>query len=140
MRADSAASGSAHCIWRAGRAHRSAHADDTAGHQGPPGCRWGRYTRISGIGGRGLSETKHVHVIGIGGSAMAPLAGMLREHGFRVTGADSWVLTPASTPPEKPGTFFFKTVLPAPPPPPPDPGTVRNKTLRGDTQRGRTVG
>jgi len=26
-----------------------------------------------------MSEAKHVHVIGIGGSAMAPLAGMLRE-------------------------------------------------------------
>jgi UDP-N-acetylmuramate: L-alanyl-gamma-D-glutamyl-meso-diaminopimelate ligase len=44
-----------------------------------------------------LSETKHVHVIGIGGSAMAPLAGMLREHGFRVTGSDSGVYPPAST-------------------------------------------
>jgi len=34
---------------------------------------------------------KHVHIIGIGGSAMAPLAGMLRESGFRVTGSDSGV-------------------------------------------------
>jgi UDP-N-acetylmuramate: L-alanyl-gamma-D-glutamyl-meso-diaminopimelate ligase len=44
-----------------------------------------------------LTEAKHVHVIGIGGSAMAPLAGMLREHGFRVTGSDSGVYPPAST-------------------------------------------
>jgi len=44
-----------------------------------------------------MSKAKHVHVIGIGGSAMAPLAGMLREQGFRVTGSDSGVYPPAST-------------------------------------------
>src|SRR5437867_12759530 len=44
-----------------------------------------------------MSGGKHVHVIGIGGSAMAPLAGMLRESGFRVTGSDSSVYPPAST-------------------------------------------
>ncbi len=43
-----------------------------------------------------MSERRHVHVIGIGGSAMAPLAGMLRERGFRVTGSDSGVYPPAS--------------------------------------------
>src|ERR1700742_2024326 len=43
------------------------------------------------------SAHKHVHIIGIGGSAMAPLAGMLRESGFRVTGSDSGVYPPAST-------------------------------------------
>jgi UDP-N-acetylmuramate: L-alanyl-gamma-D-glutamyl-meso-diaminopimelate ligase len=54
-----------------------------------------------------LSETKHVHVIGIGGSAMAPLAGMLRERGFRVTGSDSGVYPPASTLLESLGITFF---------------------------------
>jgi UDP-N-acetylmuramate: L-alanyl-gamma-D-glutamyl-meso-diaminopimelate ligase len=44
-----------------------------------------------------MSDAKHVHVIGIGGSAMAPLAGMLRESGYRVTGSDSGVYPPAST-------------------------------------------
>ena len=43
------------------------------------------------------STTKHIHVIGIAGSAMAPLAGMLREQGFRVTGSDAGVYPPAST-------------------------------------------
>ena len=43
------------------------------------------------------AEQKHIHVIGIAGSAMAPLAGMLREHGFRVTGSDAGVYPPAST-------------------------------------------
>jgi len=29
------------------------------------------------------AKQKHIHVIGIAGSAMAPLAGMLREHGLQ---------------------------------------------------------
>jgi UDP-N-acetylmuramate: L-alanyl-gamma-D-glutamyl-meso-diaminopimelate ligase len=39
---------------------------------------------------------KHFHMIGIGGSAMAPLAGMLRERGYLVTGSDAGVYPPAS--------------------------------------------
>jgi UDP-N-acetylmuramate: L-alanyl-gamma-D-glutamyl-meso-diaminopimelate ligase len=40
---------------------------------------------------------KHIHMIGIGGSAMAPLAGMLRERGHKITGSDAGVYPPAST-------------------------------------------
>ncbi len=40
---------------------------------------------------------KHIHLIGIGGSAMSPLAGMLRERGYQVTGSDAGVYPPAST-------------------------------------------
>ena len=40
---------------------------------------------------------KHIHMIGIGGSAMAPLAGMLRERGYKITGSDAGVYPPAST-------------------------------------------
>jgi len=66
-----------------------------------------------------MSEARHVHVIGIGGSAMAPLAGMLRERGFRVTGSDSGVYPPASTLLESLGISFFhefdtKHLQPAP--------------------------
>lgn len=39
---------------------------------------------------------KHIHMIGIGGSAMAPLAGMLRERGYKITGSDAGVYPPAS--------------------------------------------
>ena len=38
-----------------------------------------------------------IHLIGIGGAAMAPLAGMLAERGYRVTGSDTGVYPPAST-------------------------------------------
>jgi UDP-N-acetylmuramate: L-alanyl-gamma-D-glutamyl-meso-diaminopimelate ligase len=40
---------------------------------------------------------KHIHLIGIGGSAMAPLAGMLGERGYKVTGSDAGVYPPASS-------------------------------------------
>jgi UDP-N-acetylmuramate: L-alanyl-gamma-D-glutamyl-meso-diaminopimelate ligase len=40
---------------------------------------------------------EHVHLLGIGGAAMAPVAGMLKERGFRVTGSDVNVYPPAST-------------------------------------------
>jgi UDP-N-acetylmuramate: L-alanyl-gamma-D-glutamyl-meso-diaminopimelate ligase len=39
----------------------------------------------------------HVHLLGIGGAAMAPLAGMLAERGFHVSGSDAKVYPPAST-------------------------------------------
>src|SRR5713226_2262302 len=39
----------------------------------------------------------HFHLSGIGGAAMAPLAGMLAERGHRVTGSDTGVYPPAST-------------------------------------------
>src|ERR1700730_5201443 len=38
-----------------------------------------------------------IHMIGIGGSAMAPLAGMLKESGYQVSGSDAGVYPPAST-------------------------------------------
>ena len=40
---------------------------------------------------------KSVYLIGIGGAAMAPLAGMLAENGYRVSGSDTGVYPPAST-------------------------------------------
>lgn len=40
---------------------------------------------------------ERIHLIGIGGAAMAPLAGMLKERGYDVTGSDTGVYPPAST-------------------------------------------
>ncbi|HTU36343.1 MAG TPA: UDP-N-acetylmuramate:L-alanyl-gamma-D-glutamyl-meso-diaminopimelate ligase [Candidatus Acidoferrum sp.] len=40
---------------------------------------------------------EHIHMVGIAGAAMAPVAGMLKEHGYHVTGSDKGVYPPAST-------------------------------------------
>ena len=43
-----------------------------------------------------MNSTKHIHLIGICGTAMASLAGMLNERGFRVTGSDTAAYPPMS--------------------------------------------
>jgi len=43
-----------------------------------------------------MSDSKHIHLIGICGTAMASLAGMLKESGHRVTGSDAAAYPPMS--------------------------------------------
>ena len=43
-----------------------------------------------------MIERKHIHLIGICGTAMASLAGMLKERGFHVTGSDAAAYPPMS--------------------------------------------
>jgi UDP-N-acetylmuramate: L-alanyl-gamma-D-glutamyl-meso-diaminopimelate ligase len=43
------------------------------------------------------SSVEHIHLLGIAGSAMSPVAGMLKERGYHVTGSDVNVYPPAST-------------------------------------------
>jgi UDP-N-acetylmuramate: L-alanyl-gamma-D-glutamyl-meso-diaminopimelate ligase len=43
-----------------------------------------------------MSDPKHIHLIGICGTAMASLAGMLKQRGFRVTGSDAAAYPPMS--------------------------------------------
>lgn len=81
-----------------------------------------------------MSELKHVHVIGIGGSAMAPLAGMLREHGFRVTGSDTGVYPPASTLLESLGISYFNSFDATHLQPEPDLVIVGNIIARGNPE------
>jgi UDP-N-acetylmuramate: L-alanyl-gamma-D-glutamyl-meso-diaminopimelate ligase len=42
------------------------------------------------------TEKKHIHLIGICGTAMASLAGMLKQRGFKVTGTDTAAYPPMS--------------------------------------------
>ena len=44
-----------------------------------------------------MTNPRHIHLIGICGTAMASLAGMLQERGFRVTGSDAASYPPMST-------------------------------------------
>ncbi len=43
-----------------------------------------------------MSDKNHIHLIGICGTAMASLAGMLKQRGFRVTGSDAAAYPPMS--------------------------------------------
>jgi UDP-N-acetylmuramate: L-alanyl-gamma-D-glutamyl-meso-diaminopimelate ligase len=43
-----------------------------------------------------MNAAKHIHMIGICGTAMASLAGMLKQRGFRVTGSDAAAYPPMS--------------------------------------------
>jgi UDP-N-acetylmuramate: L-alanyl-gamma-D-glutamyl-meso-diaminopimelate ligase len=43
-----------------------------------------------------MSKKKHIHLIGICGTAMASLAGMLKQRGFQVTGSDAAAYPPMS--------------------------------------------
>src|ERR1700681_3165750 len=81
-----------------------------------------------------MTESKHIHVIGIGGSAMAPLAGMLRERGYRVTGSDSGVYPPASTLLETLGISFFNTFDATHLEPAPDLVVIGNIIARGNPE------
>src|SRR5208282_1053143 len=49
------------------------------------------------LGNHISSRSGHIHMLGIGGAAMAPVAGMLNERGYHVTGSDVNVYPPAST-------------------------------------------
>jgi len=44
-----------------------------------------------------IKPGSHVHLMGICGTAMASLAGLLQDRGFRVTGSDQNVYPPMST-------------------------------------------
>jgi UDP-N-acetylmuramate: L-alanyl-gamma-D-glutamyl-meso-diaminopimelate ligase len=80
------------------------------------------------------SQQKHIHIIGIAGSAMAPLAGMLGEHGFRVTGSDSGVYPPASTLLDSLGISYFSSFDAAHLATPPHLAVVANIIARGNPE------
>ncbi|MFI5096400.1 MAG: UDP-N-acetylmuramate:L-alanyl-gamma-D-glutamyl-meso-diaminopimelate ligase [Candidatus Acidiferrales bacterium] len=73
-------------------------------------------------------------MIGIGGSAMAPLAGMLRERGYRVTGSDAGVYPPASTLLESLGIPYSEKFDAANLTPAPDLVVVGNALSRGNVE------
>ncbi len=81
-----------------------------------------------------MTRTLHFHLCGIGGSAMAPLAGMLVERGHRVTGSDSGVYPPASTLLQKLGIGPVKDFAEANLDPAPDIVVIGNALSRGNPE------
>src|SRR4051794_10683246 len=81
-----------------------------------------------------VKTAKHIHIIGIAGSAMSPPAGIPREQGYRVTGSDAGVYPPASTLLESLGIPFFHKFDAANLTPAPDLVVVGNIIARGNPE------
>jgi UDP-N-acetylmuramate: L-alanyl-gamma-D-glutamyl-meso-diaminopimelate ligase len=76
----------------------------------------------------------HYHLIGIAGTAMASLAGLLREQGHRVTGSDEGVYPPMSTMLDELGITYAHHFDPANLDPAPDVVVVGNAISRGNDE------
>jgi UDP-N-acetylmuramate: L-alanyl-gamma-D-glutamyl-meso-diaminopimelate ligase len=81
----------------------------------------------------------HMHLLGIGGAAMAPVAGMLAERGFRVTGSDAGVYPPASTLLRSLGIAWNDGYREENLKPPPDLAVIGNAISRGNPELERIL-
>jgi UDP-N-acetylmuramate: L-alanyl-gamma-D-glutamyl-meso-diaminopimelate ligase len=81
-----------------------------------------------------MTKAKHIHLIGICGTAMASLAGMLQERGFRVTGSDAASYPPMSTFLESLGIPVAQPFVEANLQPQPDLVVVGNALSRGNVE------
>ncbi len=82
-----------------------------------------------------MSNTqKHIHLIGICGTAMASLAGMLRAQGHRVTGSDTAAYPPMSDQLREMGIPILEPFSPANLTPTPDLVVVGNAISRGNPE------
>src|SRR5258705_748918 len=81
-----------------------------------------------------MTEQKHIHLIGICGTAMASLAGMLRQRGFRVSGSDAAAYPPMSVFLESLGITVSQPFAAKNLEPRPDLVVVGNAVSRGNVQ------
>ena len=81
-----------------------------------------------------MKNVESIYLIGIGGAAMAPLAGMLAERGYRVTGSDVGVYPPASTLLEKLGIQWHSGFSEEHLTPEPDLVVIGNAASRGNPE------
>lgn len=81
-----------------------------------------------------MTAIEHIHLIGIGGAAMASLAGMLKERGFQVTGSDAGVFPPASTLLQSLGIPWREGFSEENLVPPPDLAVIGNALSRGNPE------
>jgi UDP-N-acetylmuramate: L-alanyl-gamma-D-glutamyl-meso-diaminopimelate ligase len=86
-----------------------------------------------------MTQLKHIHLIGICGTAMASLAGMLQERGFRVTGSDAASYPPMSTFLESLGISIAQPFAEANLNPRPDLVVVGNALSRGNPELERVL-
>ncbi len=81
-----------------------------------------------------MTPMEHIHLIGIGGAAMASLAGMLKERGYHITGSDAGVYPPASTLLQEWGIRWQEGFSEDNLRPPPDLVVVGNAISRGNPE------
>src|SRR5271165_1786571 len=86
-----------------------------------------------------MTNPKHIHLIGICGTAMASLAGMLQERGHRVTGSDASAYPPMSTFLESLGLPVAQPFAEANLDPRPDLVVVGNALSRGNVELERVL-
>src|SRR5271157_2907932 len=86
-----------------------------------------------------MTQKKHIHLIGICGTAMASLAGMLQERGFRVTGSDAASYPPMSTFLESLGIAVAQPFAETNLNPRPDLVVVGNALSRGNVELERVL-
>ena len=79
-------------------------------------------------------QTKHFHLIGVCGTAMASLAGMLKAQGLRVTGSDKAFYPPMSDELQRLGIETYAGFAAANLQPAPDTVVVGNATSRGNPE------
>jgi UDP-N-acetylmuramate: L-alanyl-gamma-D-glutamyl-meso-diaminopimelate ligase len=86
-----------------------------------------------------MTKPRHIHLIGICGTAMASLAGMLQERGFCVTGSDAASYPPMSTFLESLGIAVAQPFAEANLDPRPDLVVVGNALSRGNVELERVL-
>src|SRR6202166_3474752 len=86
-----------------------------------------------------MAKPKHIHLIGICGTAMASLAGMLQERGFHVTGSDAASYPPMSTFLESLGIEVAQPFAEANLNPRPDLVVIGNALSRGNVELERVL-
>jgi UDP-N-acetylmuramate: L-alanyl-gamma-D-glutamyl-meso-diaminopimelate ligase len=87
-----------------------------------------------------MESKGHVHIIGVCGTAMASLAGLLKESGYRVTGSDSNAWPPMSTQLLALGISVMKGYEPAHLEPRPDFVVVGNVCRRDNPEAEAAIG
>ena len=80
------------------------------------------------------AKVRRIHLLGIGGAAMAPVAGMLKKSGYEVTGSDTGVYPPASTLLSALGIRWFEGFRAENLRPAPDLAVVGNVIARGNSE------
>ena len=81
-----------------------------------------------------MAQAKHIHLIGICGSAMASMAGMLQTRGYRITGSDAAAYPPMSDLLHELGIAIKEPYAEANLPPHPDLVIVGNAISRGNVE------